>query len=157
MKALDRSLLDLTGYRMRRSTSSALSCMNNVFAEFGLRRTTFSTLALVVDNPGLRQSQIAEALAIDRPNFVQIVDELEQANLIERKAAVGDRRAYALQPTPEGCALFETAFVAVREIDQQMTQGLSPQQIDALHAALIIIDTNAKRSEATDERQISRA
>jgi hypothetical protein len=38
-----------------------------------------------------------------------------------------------------------------------MTQGLSPQQIDALHAALIIIDTNAKRSEATDERQISRA
>ncbi|WP_293451292.1 MarR family transcriptional regulator [Planktotalea sp.] len=157
MEPLDRSLLGLTGYRMRRSTSSSLSRMSSVFAEFGLRRTTFSTLVLVVDNPGMRQSQIAEALAIERPNFVQIVDELEKAGLVERKAAVGDRRAYALQPTPAGCALLERAMIAAREIDQQMTQGLSPEQIDALHSALKIIDINAKCSETSDERQISRA
>ena len=157
MEPLDKSLLELTGYRMRRSTSSALSKMNGVFAEFGLRRTTFSTLALVVDTPGLRQSQLAEALSIERPNFVKIVGELEKEGLVERKAKVGDKRAYALHATCAGKALFAEAMVAVRAFDRQLTSDLTPEQIAALHAALKAIDEKAKTLEAPNERQISRA
>ena len=156
MAVLDKSLLELTGYRLRRTTSSTLSKMNDVFAQFGLRRTTFSALSLVVDTPGLRQSQIAEALAIERPNLVRIVDELETAGLVERSTVVGDRRAYALHPTKSGRALFEQAMEAARAMDLRLTAGLSAVQLDAFHDALKIIDKNAKYSESLDEREISR-
>ena len=157
MEILDKSLLELTGYRMRRSTSSALARMQDVFAKFGLRRTTFSALALVVDNPGLRQSQLAEALAIERPNLVRIVDELEKAGLLQRKAVANDRRAYALEATHAGSALLERAMRAVRDFDQRLIAGLTPDQIEALHAALSTIDENAKHLENPDERKVSRA
>jgi DNA-binding MarR family transcriptional regulator len=104
----------------------AMLNMNMVFARFGLRRTTFSTLALVVNNPGLRQSRLAEALAIGRSNFVQAVGELAKAGLVEREADCGDKRAYALHVTRAG-------------------------QIADLHQALRIIDINANCSNASDE------
>jgi DNA-binding MarR family transcriptional regulator len=125
--------------------------MNTVFAQFGLRRTTFSTLALVVDNPGLRQSQLAEALAIERPNLVKIVDELERSKLVRREVAAGDRRAYAIQATSAGSKLFKKAMRVVRTADQRLISGLSPDQIEALHDALTTIDANAKLSKAPDD------
>ena len=151
MNGFDKSLRDLTGYRLRRTTSTAMSKMKIVFAEFGLRRTTFSTLALVVNNPGLRQSQLAEALAIERPNLVQIVNELEKAGLVKRNAAADDRRAYALQATPSGCDLFEKSMAAVRAYEQKLIHGLSAEQISTLHQTLKIIYANANDLGASDE------
>lgn len=152
MARLDTSLLGFTGYRLQRTTGAAMTKMTPVFAKFGLRRVTFSTLALVVDKPGMRQGQLAEALAIERPNFVKIVDELEQAGLLQRRPVVDDRRAYALHATPKGCALAQQASEAVLAYDQKMLAGLSPAQVTALHHALQLIDANANSLEARDEQ-----
>jgi len=151
MMEIDQSLRELTGYRLRRSTSAALSKMKSVFAKFGLRRTTYSTLALIVEYPGLRQSQLAETLGIERPNFVQIVDELEKTGLVFRKPAEDDRRAYAMQPTPDGIVLFNKARTAVQQVDEKLTSGLSPEQLLALQSALKTVEENANRLEIDDE------
>lgn len=143
MAKADGPLRAFTGYRLRRTTGSALSRMNSVFAEFGLRRTTFSTLSLVVSTPGQRQGQVATALAIERPNFVQIVDELEKAGLVSRQTATDDKRAYALHATPRGRKLYDQASAAVRKSDRELTQGLTESQIDDLHRALDLIAKNS--------------
>ncbi|TNF17605.1 MAG: MarR family transcriptional regulator [Rhodobacteraceae bacterium] len=143
MRTPDQGLRRYTGYRLRRTTSAAMSRISATLAPFGLRRTTFSTLALVVEHPGLRQSQVAEALAIERPNFVQIVGELEKAGLLERKLARNDRRAYALHVTEAGRALYEKARAQVRACDSQLIEGLTPEQIEALHESLRIMEYNA--------------
>lgn len=145
MPQADEPLRALTGYLLRRTTSTAMSKMNVVFAGFGLRRTTYATLSLVVETPGQRQGQVAAALAIDRPNFVQIVDELEEAGLVSRKTAVDDKRAYALHATSRGQELYKKARVAVRDCDRELTQGMTQRQLDDLHNALDVIGKNACR------------
>lgn len=157
MSRLDQPLRELTGYQLRRATSSSMTKIANVFARFGLRRTTFSTLALIVESPGLRQNQLAEALDIERPNLVRIIDELENAGLVVRKKAKNDRRAYAMQATLAGRKHFQEALRAVREFDTKLTEGLTAEEVKALHHALMTIESNAKQMEATDELQVSRA
>ncbi len=147
----DASLRVFTGYRLRRTTSSAMAYLQTVLAEFGLRRTTYSTLSVVVAKPGQRQGQVAAALAIERPNFVQIVDELEKEGLILRERATDDRRAYALHATPRGQQLFAQASVAVRRYEDMLTKGLTPQQLDDFHRVLDVIASNAIKGGREDD------
>lgn len=153
----DRSLRHLSAYRLRRASVAVMSEFNEVFAAFGLRRTTFSALALIVDNPGLRQSQLADALAIERPNLVQIVDELERAGLVRRKTAENDRRAYALQPTAAGRRLQAEAMAAALRKDAELTCGLTAEQIDGFHKVLKTIQENARSGEDLHVYDVSRA
>lgn len=147
MDRLDATLRDLTGYRLRRAASEVMAQVTAVLAPFGLRRTTFSALSVIADNPGLRQSQLAAALAIERPNLVQIIDELERAGLVVRERAEGDRRAYALRATKAGAALYRSALTELRVSDAAMTRGLSAAQKTALRTALQTIEDNAKKGE----------
>lgn len=151
MGRADASLRRFTGYRLRRTTTSAMARMHTAFAAFGLRRTTYSTLSIVIATPGQRQGQVAQALAIERPNFVQIVDELEKAGLILREKAKDDKRAYALHATAQGKQLFKEASVAVRNCEEMLTEGLTRQQLDDLHHILDVIATNATKEDGQDD------
>ena len=93
---------DIVGYRLRRAQLSVFSRFTEAFADLNLRPAEYSVLALIEDNPGRKQSEIAEVLGIKRANFVALVNGLEQRGLIERLPVHGDRRANALHLTPEG-------------------------------------------------------
>lgn len=147
MAALDAPLRAMTGYRLRRTTTSVMSRLNCVFAEFDLRHTTYATLAIVIESPGLRQGKVAEALAIERPNFVQIVDELEEAGLLTREPALHDKRAYALIATSKGKAVFQTAARAAHAFEESLVKGLSEAQVSALFSALETISENLDDQE----------
>lgn len=151
----DAQLRELTGYCLRRTTATVMTEFNHVFSAFGLRRTTFSALALVVDNPGMRQSQLAEALAIERPNLVQIIDELEKSGCLERKTAENDRRAYALVPTAKGRELLRSAMAAVKKQDAKLTEGLSQLEVETLRRLLWRLQENASSVEAPAKLKIS--
>ena len=40
---------------------------------------TYTALVLIVDNPGLNQSRLAQVMDIERPNLVNVIDELEES------------------------------------------------------------------------------
>lgn len=150
MRHLDASLRDLSSYRMWRTNRVIIPRLNAVLADHGLRRTTFATLAIVVENPGLHQGAVAAALAIERPNFVQIVDELEKADLLSRERARDDKRAYALKATLAGVELYRKTYQDVRRYDQALTEGLSQSELDTLNKVLGVINANLKMMEAED-------
>lgn len=158
MSAADATLRALTGYCLRRASVAAMTDFARVFARHGLRRTTFSVLTLVTERPGLRQAQVAEALAIERPNLVQIVGELEGRGLLRRETDAGDRRAQTLHPTLAGRRLVTQAMADVAEQEERLLDGLTPPQVEALRAALAIIERNAgMQREAAHDEQVSRA
>ena len=109
----DATLRGLVGYNMKRAFNEVQADLSRVLQKFELRMLTYSALVLIVDNPGLRQTHLAEALAVERPNLVIIIDELERRGLIVRERLVSDRRAYALIATLEGRRLYEKATHAV--------------------------------------------
>lgn len=156
MTRRDNKLRRLTGYRLQRANSAFAARVNKILARFGLRRTTFAALEIVNDMPGLRQSQLAEALAIERPNIVRLIDELERESLLERRAAASDRRAYALRITSRGRELLNRAREAVETLDNLLTSDLTPSEKQLVHRAIEAIERAAREKEVGHNAQVSR-
>ncbi|MEP2532945.1 MarR family transcriptional regulator [Shimia sp.] len=123
----DASLARFMGYHMKRAQHVMISDMNAVIQPMGLRMITFSVLNMVVENPGLRQSQLADALVIERPNLVVILDGLEERDLISRDRVPTDRRAYALNATLAGRQLSDAAICAIEAHEARMLAGVSDE------------------------------
>lgn len=136
----DDTLRQFSGYVMKRAFHAIQGDVNATLAPLGLRMLSFSALVMIVDNPGRRQSQLADALMIERPNLVIIVDELERAGLIQRERTPQDRRAYALRATQEGHALYDLAMRAVQDHEARMTRALDPGDRLSMLAALRLIE-----------------
>lgn len=73
-----------------------------VLAPYGLRSGAYSTMALIMANPGCSQNQLARALCMDKSAVVAILDDLEERGIAMRVRPPNDRRRHALQLTKEG-------------------------------------------------------
>lgn len=100
---IDYSILnEAVLYRLRRAQLSVVQDFNESLLDFGLRPADFSVLILVSSNTGLKQSDVAEALGIQRANFVAIIDGLEQKGLLMRRKSDTDRRVHYMEMTDLG-------------------------------------------------------
>ncbi|MBX2885975.1 MAG: MarR family transcriptional regulator [Granulosicoccus sp.] len=132
----DTTLKQFIGYHLKRTTNIMLADLANTLAPYELRMLTYTALVIIVDNPGIRQYQLADAMDIERPNLVVIVDELEQRELIVRDRVPTDRRAYALQPTLVGKRLYKKATKSVKEQEQILFKEISQGDQKKIVAAL---------------------
>jgi len=135
----DATLREFIGYHMKRAFNVVQADLNQTLKPLGLRMVTYSALVLIVDNPGLRQSQLAEALDVERANLVVIIDELEGRELITRDRVPTDRRAYALNPTLAGRRLNDRALEAVRGHEARILNGMGEEAKQAVIAAMSVI------------------
>ena len=94
------------------------------FAPFDIKPAQYSILTIIESNPGLKQTQVCDALGIKRTNFVAMIDELERRGLMRRDKSPGDRRSHALVLTFAGAELMPK----LHETSAAHEQGL----IDAL-------------------------
>lgn len=140
----DDALRQFVGYGMKRAFHAIQQDVTAALQPYGLRMLTFSALAVIGQSPRLRQSALADILAIERPNLVLILDELERAELITRDRARDDRRAYELSPTIRGRRLLEKAVAAVAAHDARMTRGLSAEERAVLIRAMARIEANGR-------------
>ncbi|MHA6264236.1 MarR family winged helix-turn-helix transcriptional regulator [Arenibacterium sp. CAU 1754] len=145
----DDTLRNLLGYNTKRAFNVIHGDLADTLKPFDLRMITFTALVLIVDNPGLRQSQLADALAIERPNLVVIIDELERRDLIVRDRVPTDRRAYALKATLLGRQLYEKVTQAVQAHEAALLGQLSAEEHAQVIAAMRLIEGLRKRGEDT--------
>jgi DNA-binding MarR family transcriptional regulator len=124
----DAALRGYVGYNMKRAFHLLQGDLQRALKPHGLRMITFSALAMIESNPGLRPSQIAESLAIERANLVVILDELEKAGWITRTPSPEDRRAHALNLTQDGAATYAAARQSVDEHDLRMLVNVPEHQ-----------------------------
>src|SRR5207253_5659676 len=106
------------------------------FAPFDLRPGQFSVLTVIERNPGLTQSQVAEALGIKRTNFVGMLDALEARGLAERRQTARDKRSYALYLTAEGAALMRKLRPVLKAHESRVVAKLGEEGRDTLIALL---------------------
>ncbi|GKY88050.1 MarR family winged helix-turn-helix transcriptional regulator [Sinisalibacter aestuarii] len=142
----DATLRGLIGYSMKRAFMVIRADLARTLEPFELRMMTFTALTLVADNPGLSQSQLAQAMAVERPNLVVIVDELETRGLITRDRVPTDRRTYALHITSEGAQLLARATRAVHQHENGIMGKLTAEEEAALIATLKRIEASGGRS-----------
>jgi DNA-binding MarR family transcriptional regulator len=127
----------IVGYRLRRAQLNVFQKFLSVFDQLKLRPAEYSVLVLIADNPGRKQTEIAEVLGIKRANFVTLVHGLEGRGLVERAPSTGDRRANALHLTEEGRAFLANARAVHDAMERDLVDRLGgPAARDRLLALL---------------------
>jgi DNA-binding MarR family transcriptional regulator len=97
------------GYALRQAQLAVLDEIITALAEVELRPAQYAVLTLLDHTPGLKQSDVACALGIQRANFVALFDGLERRGLAERRPTPNDRRSYSLYLTDAGKAVLARA------------------------------------------------
>lgn len=115
---------DALSYRLRRAQHAVLQDFVETFARLDLRPTDFAALLLIAGHPGLKQSEVAEALGIQRANFVAVIDGLERRRLAERRREGSDRRVQALFVTDAGQALLDQLIPVWRAHEERLVARL---------------------------------
>ena len=122
----------LVGYNLKRSYLVVRNAAQSALDPLELRVVSMTALSLIVDNPGIAPSQIADALQMERPNIVVIIDELETRQLISRARSQEDRRRFALTATMRGRRLRDQARDAVAAAEYGALGALSDAEIAQL-------------------------
>lgn len=79
-----------------------------------------------------RMGEIADHLGLVRGAVTPIVDRLEDAGVVQRRRSETDRRAWLVELTDAGQAVFEADSEAYRQVAREMLAPLSAADQDAL-------------------------
>jgi DNA-binding MarR family transcriptional regulator len=126
-KAVDVGpLAGKVGYALRRAQLAVFDEIITAFAEISLRPAQYAVLVLLDYTPGLKQSDVAGALGIQRANFVALFDGLEHRGLARRSPKPNDRRSYALYLTESGKETLARANRLEAEHEARLDARLGP-------------------------------
>nr|WP_211948950.1 MarR family transcriptional regulator [Cupriavidus yeoncheonensis] len=134
---IDYGVLDsLVGYAIRRAQIRIYEDFVASLAQWQITPPRFSALVIVSRNPQLKLTDLARILGIARSGAVLLVDALEEMNLVARRPAPGDRRAYSLVLTPTGKRTLAAAKQAVIAHDAHVASALTAPEQATLKALL---------------------
>jgi DNA-binding MarR family transcriptional regulator len=103
------------GFVLRQAYTAVWHDLIRTLEPFGLKPQTYATLLLVEATPGCKQQDVADALDIQRPNIVALIDKLVEAGWLRRETNATDRRSYALSLTDAGTQLLADSRAAHRD------------------------------------------
>lgn len=111
--------------RLRQAVDAELSA-------FGLTEATWRPLAYVGRlGEGVRQKELANALGIEGPSLVRLLDALERRGLLERREDDADRRARGIYLTPAGRELQKRVAKIGSAVQRRLLAEVEPADLDA--------------------------
>lgn len=84
----------------------------------------YTSLSLVLKNPGMTQKALAHAIQRDPSSVVPMLDAFQKKNWITRRRSESDRRAHELYLTPAGRAAAKRFDKDVSRIEAEMADHL---------------------------------
>jgi DNA-binding MarR family transcriptional regulator len=117
-------LPDLVGYHLRKAQVAVFLDFAKSLEGLDIRPGQFGVLILIDGNPGLNQSELGEAMGVDRSTVVAVIDRLEERGLVARRPAPNDRRSYALELTAAGRNLLARLRPLVAAHEARLAEGL---------------------------------
>jgi DNA-binding MarR family transcriptional regulator len=141
----------LIGYMIRRAQLAVYQDFAQTYAAVGIRPAQYAALTIIERNPGLKQKDVSEALAIKRANFVAMCDELEQLGLATREPIATDRRAYALHLTRKGKALMKKLHALNEEHETRFAALIGEEGKEKLIQMLAAIVESRRNDDAAGE------
>jgi len=122
-------LLDHLARRLRAESESEIDT-------FGLRPRHFIALTLLRDFGERPQSELAGMLRLDPTNVVGLLNELENAGLIERRRSAQDRRRHTVSLTDVGAQRLTDVEQVLVEVERRTLGALDDDQHEMLYQLL---------------------
>ncbi len=99
-------------------------------------------LLYVCKQEGENQGYYAEQMDIEPITLTRMIDRMEEADLIERRADPCDRRARRLYLTSKSSSLVARLRTDITEMTEDMLAGICPKDRETLGRILTTIGTN---------------
>ena len=118
--------------------------------ETGATRPQWQVLNLLSRYEGINQGGLAEMLEVEPITLGRMIDRLQDAELVERRADPADRRAWRLHVTPKGNALITALRPYGQETLEQALEGIDAARRADLMAILVRIRANLSRKDSSE-------
>lgn len=125
-------LNDRLGYFVRRMQVTIFQDFIRRLARIDVSPAQFSVLVVINANPGLSQSELANALGIERARLVRMLHRLELRKLTVRLPSSADGRRHALELTREGQKLLARAKVLAAEHEAVIREKVGTERYPQL-------------------------
>ena len=102
----------------------------------GLSTSTFALLNVLGARTGAIQRELSSDMGIDPSAMVTLIDELEDAGLVERRHRPEDRRAWEVAITPKGRRTLRASRRVAEQVEDDVLGGLDAAERDQLLALL---------------------
>lgn len=116
----------------------------------GVTRPQWQVLTLLKRNEGINQGGLAELLEVEPITLGRMIDRLQDAELVVRRADPSDRRAWRLHVTERGEELIEQLHPCARETVAVALEGVSDAEQEQLKAILDRMRTNLSRRQPVE-------
>jgi DNA-binding MarR family transcriptional regulator len=114
------------GLALRCAYLRAAAAFAAALAPLGIQLKHFAVLVELAEQSPPRQSELAARTVTDKVSMMRIVDHLEGAGLVVRRAQPGHRRVRAVEMTEDGRRMFEAAHQAAQDVSAGLLGHLSP-------------------------------
>jgi MarR family transcriptional regulator for hemolysin len=140
MTAYDKTLMSLTHtlIHVARAYKSAADALT---ADFELSHASaWPVLMISRLGDGVRPGQVADAVGIEPPSLVRIIDQLVAAGLVLRQDDPSDRRAKTLTLTSAGKTIAERLEKALAPFRRDLVTGMPQADIETTVRVLVQLD-----------------
>jgi DNA-binding MarR family transcriptional regulator len=135
--ALEHGVLTgLVGFHLRQAQIAVFRDFVATTGSLDITPGLFAVLVLIEGNAGLKQSELAKGVHLDRSTVVSVIDKLERRGLVDRHAVANDRRSNALRLTAKGAALLKQLKRRVASHEKRLARGLDAREKATLVALL---------------------
>lgn len=117
----------------------------------GVTRPQWQVLSLLARNEGINQGGLADILEVEPITLGRMIDRLQDADLVERRADPADRRAWRLHLTPKGKALILQLQPYARLTIDQALDGISEADSNRVMDTLVRMRSNLSRRPVLQE------
>ena len=120
--------------------------------DLGVTQARWNTMvALHRGGEGTTQRDLAELMSIENPTLVRLLDNLENQELIERRACKEDRRARRLYLTARGRAFMEELDERAESLRDQLLNGITKEELEI---CLNVFDRVIENSDHIEEGEL---
>lgn len=111
-------------------------------AALGLTRAQAAVLANLARQEGINQAALAQLLELEPITLARLLDRLQAAGLIERRADPKDRRAHLLYLTEAAYPLLDRIFALADEVREDALAGVAEPDRTRLIDMLVEMKAN---------------
>ena len=120
----------------------------------GITRSQWRLLANLLRRPGLKQTQLADLLEVEPISLSRMVDRLQDAGMVERRADPNDRRAWCLFLTEKAEPLILQLRSVSDALHEQALAGFVEAEREVLDELLERIRANLNGDDDAPEKAV---
>ncbi|MEM5318468.1 MarR family transcriptional regulator [Paraburkholderia sp. JHI869] len=149
---LDRFRLEeVASHLLRRAHFIAEDIFSKEFASESLTPRQKAALVVVAQNPGLKQSALADQLHMDRNTIAEMIKRLCANEMLVRIAAEDDQRAYRLYIAKNGVEVLNRVLPRDSGVEKLLLERL-PEEYRALFVKCLKLIADSQNDLAASNR-----